>query len=193
MVWGCEDFLGRSGFDDLAAGYDGYFVGYLSCCGQFMGDEECSKTHLGLQLSNEGQNSVPDSDVQSADGFVEDDELGVDDERTGNCCTLKLSSGEFMGKSRRQAKIEVDETKQFSDAVFSFSLRTSLASGSQRFSNGSPDHLPRVECRCWVLQYCLNSTGELATRTFVVVPRYRYPTCNRGDESESRLRNCGFS
>ena len=69
-------------FDDLAEVHDRDALAEVLHNGQVVGDEEICEVELGSQVRKQVQDLGLDRDVERRDGFVADDEVGGESERT---------------------------------------------------------------------------------------------------------------
>jgi len=73
---------------------------------EIVGDEEVGKAELLLEYFHRVQHLRLDRNVQRRDGFVADDEIGIDRQRSREIDALALPAGERVGKPVVVARIE---------------------------------------------------------------------------------------
>jgi len=65
--------------------------------GEVVRDEQVREVELVLQVLQQVEHLGADRDIESADGFVEDDQLGVERQRAGDADTLALPAENSCG------------------------------------------------------------------------------------------------
>lgn len=98
-----EDRFGGAGFDDAAEVHDGYSVGDVPGEAQVVGDDQGGQAEVVAKAEDQGEDLAADRGVQGGDGFVGDQDLGVEGERTGDDDALALTAGEFVGIAMEEA------------------------------------------------------------------------------------------
>lgn len=84
-------------------------------CGQVVGDKDQSKALLLRKILQHCKDLVPEGEIQSADWFVGQKELGRWCQRPGNCHTLVLSPGKFTGTPVQQIQGQAHPKDRFAD------------------------------------------------------------------------------
>ena len=92
-----EDFVARSDFHDAPEVHHGDVIGDVPDYGEVVSDKEVGEAEFLLEIFEEVQNLRLDGDIERGDGFVGDDDLGVDGECTRDADTLSLATAEFVG------------------------------------------------------------------------------------------------
>src|SRR5712691_4521702 len=97
MRWLLEERLRRCLLDDVAGVHDGDAVTRLRDYAEVVGDEQDGHALLGLQLEEERQDLVLDSDVERGRRLVREQELGPAADRDRDHHPLAHPAGELMG------------------------------------------------------------------------------------------------
>src|SRR2546426_761494 len=91
-----DELSSRAFLDDLPQVHDPDAVREDPCEREVVGDEQVCEALLLAQLEEELQDLCANRDIEHRDGFVGDQELRVQDERSGDRHALSLSSGELV-------------------------------------------------------------------------------------------------
>lgn len=81
-----------------------------------VGDEEVGEAVLALEVAEEVDDLGSDGDVEGADGFVEDQELGAEGEGSGDVDALALASAELVRVAGEGGGVEADGGEEFEEA-----------------------------------------------------------------------------
>ena len=107
---------GAAEFDDFSEIHDGDAVGNMFYDREVVGDEHEAEVHLAHELREEVEDLRLDGHVESGDGFVGDDDLGLEGKRAGDGDALALAAGEFMRVFLHEARGEADGAHEGGDA-----------------------------------------------------------------------------
>jgi hypothetical protein len=151
------DFGPGSGFDDAAVLHDGDAVAEVADERHRVRDEEAGEGVALLEVAEEIDDLGADGDVEGADGFVEDEDLGAEGEGTGDVDALALASGELVRVAGEGGGFEAYFGEEFVEAGVD-ALRGLLAVDGEGFGEGLADGHTRVECGVGVLE----DDGEFA-------------------------------
>jgi hypothetical protein len=161
VEWLFEDRVGVGGLDDAAQVHDGDAIRDVANHGQVVGDEEIGQTESGLQVRQQVHDLGLDRDVESGDGFVEHDEVGVDRQRPGDVDALALPTGELVWESLRPRGVQADQLHQFGH------LRPDLRVGPhlvdvERLCDRAPGAHPRIQRVGRILEHDLHPLADHA-------------------------------
>ena len=92
-----EQLIRGSQLHHLAEVHNADTVGEVLNDAQVMGDEQNRQTQLLTQVVQQVDDLRLNGNIQSGDGLVGDQQLGVHDDRTGDADTLTLATGELVG------------------------------------------------------------------------------------------------
>ncbi len=158
------DFAPGAGFYDAAALHDCDTIAEVAHQRHGVRDEETSEAVTLLQVAEQVDDLCADRDVEGADGFVEDEELGAQCEGAGDVDALALAAGELMGIAWECGGVEADFSEKFVEARFDIlfeaaaALRGALAVDGEGFGEGLADGHAGVESGVGILE----DDGELA-------------------------------
>ena len=79
-----ENFLGVARLDDSAQVHDGHAVGHMPHHGQVMGNEDVGDSEFLLEVIEQVEDLRLDGKIQRGDRFIQDDDVRVEGQRTGN-------------------------------------------------------------------------------------------------------------
>ena len=112
------DFLPGSGFYDAATLHDGDPVAEVTDERHGVGDEEIGEAVTGLEVAEEVDDLRADGDVEGANGFVENEELGAEREGAGDVDALALAAGELVWIAAEGGGVEADLAQELVEAGF---------------------------------------------------------------------------
>src|SRR6185436_18260322 len=92
-----------------------------------------------------------DRDIQGGYGFVQDECLGSQRERSCNADTLPLTTGELVRVAIEQAGVEPDLSQQLPRGIEPCGARAAPQQGN-RFCNGVTDRHPWVQAGVRILE-----------------------------------------
>ena len=92
---GAEQFLGRTGLDELAQVHHDHLVGEVVNHRQIVRDHQVADVALGLQVGHEVENLRAHRHVKRGDGLVGHDQRGTRRQRPGEADPLPLAAGQF--------------------------------------------------------------------------------------------------
>ncbi len=157
-VYGCvgaiEHGVDVADLDDPSEVHHGDAVGDVADDGEVVGDEQVREAELGAELVEEVDDAGLDRHVEGGDRLVEDDQLGLEGERSGDADALALPAGEVLRVAVGVTRLEADELQQLVDALADRLLVDSRgrAIGSARTSNtgsrGSSDAIGSWNTTC---------------------------------------------
>ena len=116
VLGGGHHLVGGAALDDGAVAHDRDIVGDRADDGEVVADEEAGEAVLLLQPADQLEDPGLDGDVESAGGFVGDEQLGVEGEGAGDGDALALAAGELVGEAGGVRRLEVDRLEQLGDA-----------------------------------------------------------------------------
>ena len=93
---GVADFAPGAGFDDAAVLHDGDAVTEIAHERHGVRDEETGEAVALLEVAQQVDDLRAYGDVECADGFVEDEELGAQGDGAGDVDALALAAGELV-------------------------------------------------------------------------------------------------
>ena len=110
------DLAPGAGFDDAAVLHDGDTVAEIAHQRHGVGDEEIGEAVALLQVAQQVDDLCADRDIERADRFVQDEQLGA--ERDGACDVdaLALAAGELVGIAAERGGIEANLGEEFVEA-----------------------------------------------------------------------------
>ena len=88
--------FGRAEFDDFSEIHHHDALADVFDYGEVVRDEQVGDAALFLQVLEQVDDLGLDADIQSADGFVANDEFGFDGERARDADALTLAAAEFV-------------------------------------------------------------------------------------------------
>lgn len=166
-----------------------------------MRDEEVGHAQLLLQIGEQIDHLGLGGDVEGADRFVADEELGLQRKRACDGDALALPTRELVGLTLQHVRTQSDLGQEFHRALLSLVPGHRSVNG-QRFPDDVGDALPGVERRVRILEHELHRFAVVAQRR----PAHRGdvlavdddPSARRVDEAEDqpgqrRLTRPGFS
>ena len=124
MLRAFRDLAGVAYFDDSSAIHHGNPGGEIADDRHGVRDEEIGEAEIALELGEEVDDLGADADVEGGDGFVGDDEFGVQGEGAGDADALALSAGELVGVAVEGGFVEPDSAEEFGDAVAEVNIPT---------------------------------------------------------------------
>jgi hypothetical protein len=89
-------------------------------CAQVMGDEEVCDSHLFLQSPQQINNVDTNRHVEGRGGFIQNDQVWVGNERTGDAHPLPLPTGELMGMAVKEFQLQIDQRHDFLNPFIHF-------------------------------------------------------------------------
>ena len=112
------DFAPGAGFDDAAVLHDGDAMAEVADQRHGVRDEEIGEAVALLEIAEQVDDLCADGDIEGADGFVEDEELGAEGDGAGDVDALALAAGELVGIAAEGVGIEADFGEEFVQAGF---------------------------------------------------------------------------
>jgi len=79
-----EDSLNRALFDNRAEIHEGDIIAHITDDAEVVGDEQVGEMKGALEVDEEVEHLRLYGDIQSGGGFVEDEELGTEDDGAGD-------------------------------------------------------------------------------------------------------------
>ena len=79
-----DDFCDGAVLDDSAVAHDGDFVGEMGGHGEVVGDEKKSHPETVLEFEKEIGDLRLDGTIEGGEGFVEDENFGIESQRAGD-------------------------------------------------------------------------------------------------------------
>src|SRR5664280_2346013 len=104
-----------AGLDDPAQVHDRNPVGDVAYDGQIVGNEEVGDAQSLLEVLQQVDHSRLDRNIEGGHRFVEDQQLGVEDQGPGDPDALPLSAGELVGKAVGVARFEPHHHQRMGD------------------------------------------------------------------------------
>ena len=104
-------------FDDAAQVHDGDAVAEVFDDGEVVGDEKVGEAEFVLEVLEKVEDLGLDADVEGGDGFVADDEFGIETQGAGNTDALALAAGKLVGVTVGVVALQADFDEQVGDAV----------------------------------------------------------------------------
>ena len=139
------DLLAFADFHQISQIHDAHPVGYVPHHGQVVGNEQVGKAELLLKIAQHIDDLRLDGYIQSGDGFVQDQELRVDDQSPGNTDSLPLSPGKLMGIAVDGIRGKVYHTEGVTAFFFHFCLCKPQLRCDQGFLQDLADGHPPVQ------------------------------------------------
>src|ERR1700674_4816614 len=131
MLWRREQFFGGRGLDDPADVHYRDPLADVLDDAEVVRDEEIGKPKSFLKFEEEVQDLCLDRHVQSGDGFVRNDQTGIQGKCAGDADTLTLATREGMRVSPHVFRPEANEAEHLHNPVGSF-LGVTYAVDEQR-------------------------------------------------------------
>ena len=94
-----------------------------------MGDKQIRRTKLVLKFLEQVQNLGLNGNIQSGNGLVADDQLGLQSERAGDADTLTLTARELVRIAVDVLGVQADDVQQLADALNALLLGTHAMNG----------------------------------------------------------------
>ena len=108
-----SDLFRRAFFNKFAMFKDGDLVADVLHDSEIVGDKKIGQVQFFLEIHQKIHDLSLDGDVQSADGFVADNEFRFNGESAGNADPLALSPAKLVGKASGMSGVESDESQEF--------------------------------------------------------------------------------
>jgi len=122
-------------------------------------DEEIRESQLGLKTFEQNNYLRSNGHIQRGNGFVADNEVGLDRQCSGNAYALSLSPAELSGVASGKGGIQSDYVQQIPDSgCTSFSRRKLM--NIERLREYLSDRLPRIETGVRVLKDHLETASQ---------------------------------
>ena len=153
--------LGCGDFNDLTEIHYRNAIGDVFDDAEVVGDEQVGEIEGFLEVFEEVDDLSLYGYVEGGDGFVGNDEFGVEREGAGNADALALSPGKGMGISPQVIGTQAHADEQLLDAVFEFRSRCDLVD-DEGFGNNVEDGHARVERREGILEDVLQFSPQVA-------------------------------
>ena len=153
--------LGCGDFNDLTEVHYGNAVGDVFHDAEVVGDEQVGEVEGFLEVFEEVDDLSLYGYVEGGDGFVGNDEFGIEREGAGNADALALSPGKGMGISPQVIGTQAHADEELFDAVFEFRSRCDLVD-DEGFGYDVEDGHARVERREGVLEDVLQFSPQVA-------------------------------
>ena len=112
-----KNLFGIGFLDYLAQVHNGDPIGYMFDHGEVMRDEQVREIEPLLKLAEEVQYLRLDRNVERRYGFVTDDELGLEGQRSRDAYSLSLSTREFVGVTARMFGAKPNEREKLSNPL----------------------------------------------------------------------------
>ena len=106
------ELVGARVLDDLAQIHDRDPVGHVANDAEVVGDEEIGQAELVLNVLEQVDDLGLHGNVERRNGFVGDDQLGPQRERTGDADALTLPAGELVRKPVVVLGLQADTVEQ---------------------------------------------------------------------------------
>ena len=113
-------FRGRGELDDLAEVHDRDAVAHVLHDAEVVGDEEVGEPEVALQFQQQVEHLGLHRDIEGGDGFVADDELGLEREGAGDADALTLATGKLEGVAAQRVGGQADPAQQFGGPFAAF-------------------------------------------------------------------------
>jgi hypothetical protein len=137
--------------NDLPQVHDSYAIANVSNDRQIVGDEEQGEPELVLQIPEQVQDLCLDGNVQCADGFIADQELGTQSDGAGDADSLSLAAGEFMRKAKRVGLMQPYALEKFCHSPSKCAAPFDPMD-DQRFGNDVTGIHPRIQATLGILK-----------------------------------------
>src|SRR4051812_25304718 len=149
-------------FHDLAQVHHGHAVAHVAHDGEIVGDEDDRQPELALKVTQQVQDLRLDRDVEGRDGFVGDDQLGIERKGAGDADALALAARELVREAVVVLGVEPDLLHQLLDLRLQPAARLAVveAVDAERLADDRADRLARVERRVRVLEDHLHLATE---------------------------------
>ena len=108
-----EHLFGGPFFHDLPAAHDDDTVANQPNHMQFVADEEVAHTEGGLEIGKQVQHHRLHRYIERSRRLVEDDEIGIERNRTRNAYARLLAARQLMRESIEQVERQADELRKF--------------------------------------------------------------------------------
>ena len=128
--------------------------------GQVVGNEEIGRTELVLKFLEQVQNLGLNGNIQSGNGLVADDQLGLQSERTGDADTLTLTARELVRIAVDVLGVQTDDVQQLTDTLNAL-LLGAHAMNSHGLGDDLADGHTRIERSIGVLEDELHLTTHV--------------------------------
>ena len=165
VAGGAVEFFGGAHFDDLAEIHDGEAVADVFDDGEVVGNEEVGEFHFLLEVHEEIEDLALDGDVEGGDGFVADDEFGLEGDGAGDADALALAAAELERELAGGGGGQADFLQEGGDPLAALVGRAHFLD-DESFADDVADGLAGVEGLGGVLEDHLEITRAL---TAVVV------------------------
>jgi len=106
------DFIGGPEFDNFAQVHDGDPVADVFDHGKVVGDEKVGEMEFLLEAEEKVKDLALHGDIEGGDGFITNNELGIERESPGDSDALALPPGKFKGEALGGAGREPDNIQE---------------------------------------------------------------------------------
>ena len=157
-----EDVVGGAAFHDVAHMHDADVVRDVFDHRQVVGDEEVGNAHLVLQVPHQVDHLRLNGDVQRADAFIGDDQLGPEHQRPGNADALALAARELAGVAGSHLGGDAHLLQDLVDLFFPLGLGSVQVMGVQPLGDDIHHLFAGVQAGHRVLKDHLHIGAQLA-------------------------------
>jgi len=140
-----EDLFGGAYFQELAGAHHGDARGDLGDHRQTVGDEYIGEREFALELLQEEKNLRTDGDIEGGDGFVGDDELGLENQGARDADALALAAGEFVRIAAHGVFVQADAAQDCRSALEALCRGEAGFVNGKRLGNDFADAHSRIE------------------------------------------------
>jgi len=110
------DLAPGAGFDDATVLHDGDAVAEVTHQRHRVRDEEIGESVALLEVAQQVDDLRTDRDIECADGFIEDKELGAERNGARDVDALTLAAGELVGIAAESGGVKADLYEKFVEA-----------------------------------------------------------------------------
>ena len=157
MGWAIEDRVGGTHFDDLAEVHDEHALGHHADHVQVVRDEQVRHSEARAQVRQQVQDHRLHGDIQRRRRLVEDQERGVQRDRTPDAHALLLSARELMRIPPEQRVRQADELGDLFHAAAQHPAPIELPETAKRIGDGIERGESRVEAVGRILKHHLDA------------------------------------
>ena len=145
-----KDRVDRPDLDDSPQIHDGDAMADMAHNGEVVCDEDVGEAEIGLQVFEQIDDLCLNRDVEGRNGFVADDQPGVERECASDAEALALPARKFVGIFFQGVGIETHAVKQVGDAFVA--MAAVPVEVTQRLGNDITSPHARIERRIRVLE-----------------------------------------
>jgi hypothetical protein len=167
--------LRRPFFYDLAVMHHRNPMAELFGNSEVMGNEQQGQLSLILQCLEQSKNLPSDQDVQRRSGLIEQQHIGLGDQRAGDCNALRLTAGELAGQAVGEIRGKIHFPQCLFDKRGSIGCREVCAQMAQWFGDYVRNAPLWIETGGRILKHWLDAAAMAVCHLFATGERFAAP------------------